>query len=1079
MMKNHLKMVFAALFLLLGMTAAFAQNHVSGTVVDKNGEPIIGAGVVVKGTTIGAVTGVDGEYSLNVPDGAVLVASCIGYADKETAVAGQSTINFALEDDALLLDETVVIGYQTVKRRDLTGSVASITGKDLAEMPVANASQALQGKLTGVRVSTGSGAAGSSASIRVRGGNSITQSNEPLVLIDGVSGSLDEIPADQIESIDVLKDASSTAIYGARGANGVILVTTKAAKQGRVHVRYNMYYQYRENPRFYDLLDTQEFILWQWSYATFYGASYGDNVAKYYGLGSKYGNHYADYANVPLHNSMNDVLKASGTWNHDITLSGGSETTNYSIGFNYLSDNGTHIRNQRERYSVSFKLNQKVTDRISADFDVRYFENHSWGDGNYTGASNYYYRPVLNPLGTDDPALLGQGDSNVEKEYDPLLVTYNLEDFYRRHNLRGTAGLTWTAFKGFIARSEITLGRGWTKRERWDGGNSIGGSTYTPARLNDGFSTRTRWTNTLNYTVQGLGKNHNLNFLLGHEMLTNTSDSRELRAYGYSSDLTYDQAFAMFKNYDTSLVDLNSFSNTVTVPSNTLSFFGRANYSLLGRYLFTLTFRADGSSKFAPNNRWGYFPAAAFAWRISDEPFMQGTRSWIDELKYRISYGTSGSDGIDSSLWKETWTTGVVTMDGVDYNIYKPGDLLSNPDLKWETTISRNTGFDFSFFKTRLRGNLDFYWNTTKDLLMRMPIDATTGYSYQYQNVGQTSNKGIEIALNAGIVRNRDFQLSVNWNHSFNKNNLDWIDPSANANQRTGWGGSDMKPAYDYVIEVGRPIGLVNGYIAEGCGFYTVDDFIYANGVYTLKPGISDTQVASYTSPDLDAIRPNGQIAFPGAVRFKDIDGEAGATTADYSVIAEMQPHHTGGFGFQANWKNFDFSGHFTYQLDGYIYNAMGMSSTNFANKDTWFGRNRLAYVNDCYKLYDVDQNGNLYMVTDPAALNALNKNAKYPVCLSEAGYTTSQFIEPGGFLRCNNLTLGYTVPDTILERVKLSNLRVYVTGTNLFVLTKYSGLDPETVPDSNASNANLRPGFDNGNYPRPITFTAGLSVTF
>ena len=1073
MMKKHFSMALTAILLLLAGSVAFAQSITRGKVVDANGEPVVGASVFVPGTTTGVVTDVDGNFELRVAPGTRLEISSIGYTTVNAVAA--PTLNITLEEDTTFLDDVVVIGYQTVKRRDLTGSVASITGKEIAEMPVANAAQALQGKLPGVRVTSGSGAAGSGVSIRVRGGNSITQSNEPLVLVDGVSGSLSDIPADQIESIDVLKDASSTAIYGARGANGVILVTTKGAKEGRLSIRYNMYYQFRETPRYYDLLDTQEFVLWQWSYASFYGKSYGENVAKYYGLGPNYGNHYKDYASVPLHNSMQDVLKSSGTWNHDITMTGGTANTNYSIGFSFLSDNGTHIRNQRERYSVNFKLNQKINNIISANFDVRYFENYSWGDGNNTGSSNYYYRPVLHPLGEDNPALLGQGDTNVNTIYDPLLVTYNLEDFNRRHNLRGTAGLTFTPIEGLVAKTELTLSRGWSRRERWDGGNSIGGSSRNNAQLNDSFSTNTRWTNTISYTIPGLGDNHNLNFLLGHEMLTNTGTSRSLRGYSYSSDLTYEQAFAMFGRYDKSEVNFNSFNNTVTLPSNTLSFFSRLNYSLLGRYLFTVTFRADGSSKFAPNNRWGYFPAAAFAWRISDEPWMQDAKSWMNELKFRLSYGTSGSDGISANLWQETWETGTVTMDGKDYNVYKPSNLLSNPDLKWETTISRNTGFDFSFLKSRLRGTLDFYWNTTKDLLMNMPVNSTSGFTNQYQNVGQTSNRGIELSLNAGLVRNREFQLSVHWNHSINYNKLDHIDPSANANQRTGWGGSDMLPNYDYVIEVGRPIGLVNGYISEGVGYYTVDDFDYANGVYTLKPGIHDTSVAKYASTDLDKIRPNGQVAFPGAVRFKDVNEDGIANSSDYTVITEMAPHHTGGFGFQANWKNFDFSGNFSYQLDGYLYNAMAMAATNFGNKDTYFGRNRLAYVNDCYKIYDVDSSGNLYMVTDPAELNKLNANAKYAVALSEAGFTTSQFIESGAYLRCNSLTVGYSLPQNFLDKIKISNLRVYLTGTNLFTITGYSGLDPEAVGGSN----DLRPGFDNGNYPRPITVTAGLSVTF
>ena len=1070
-MKNLFK-VFAVLSCIALSASAFAQQKISGTIVDEQG-PVVGATVMVKGTSNGTVSDIDGKFALSVPENSTVVVSCVGYKDITVTVKpGQTTFNFTLEEDALFLDDVVVIGYQTVKRRDLTGSVASITGKEIAEMPVSNAEQALQGRLPGVRVTTASGAPGASATIRVRGGNSITQSNDPLVLIDGVPGELSNIPADQIEAIDVLKDAASTAIYGARGANGVILVTTKGAKaQSRVSVRYNMYYQYRAIPKQYDILSAQEFVNWQWSYATFYGSSYGDNIAKYYGLGSKYGNHYADYANMKVHNSMEEILKPSGSWNHDISLNGGNDSTNYMISFNYTNDNGNRIKNSRERYSVNIKLNQKLGKMMTANFDVRYFENQSIGGTGY--ASDFTWRPIYTPLGEDNSALLGQGDVHAEMRYDPLAIINNQESFGHNYNLRGTAGLTINPLKGLILKSEITLTRGWSRSESWNGGKSIGGTTYSNVQIDDGHSTNTRWTNTINYTVQGLGDNHSLNFLLGHELMTNSSDKSSMHGYNYASDLTWAQAIAMFGTYDKSLINQNSFSNTVGTPSNTLSFFARGNYSLMGRYLFTATFRADGSSKFAPNHRWGYFPAGAFAWRISDEPWMKSSKKWMDELKFRVSYGTSGSDGISANLWKETWTAGTTTIDGVSYMTYSPASMLSNPDLKWETTISRNVGFDFSFWKTRLRGSLEGYWNTTKDLLMSMPIDSTTGYNNQYQNVGQTSNKGIELSLSAGVVRNRNFQLQVSWNHSWNNNNLDWIDPSANANQKTGWGGSDMLPTYDYIIEVGRPVGLVNGFIQEGCGYYTVDDFTYENGVYTLKPGIPDTNVAKYTSTDLDKIRPAGQVAFPGAVRFKDLDGDGVATQKDNQVITEMQPHHTGGFGLQANWKGFDLNANFAYQIDGYIYNARAMASVNFGNKDSDFGKNRLSYVNDCWKSYNVGSDGNIYFVTDPDELRKLNANAKYACALSEAGFTTSQFIEPGGFLRLNNLTLGYTIPRKVLDKINLSNLRVYVTGSNLFTITKYSGLDPEV------GSSTLQPGFDNGNYPRPVSFTAGLSITF
>jgi len=1071
-MKNLLKVI--AVIACLGMSvSAFAQQKISGTITDEKG-PVAGATVMVEGTDNGAVSDIEGKYTLSVPVNSTLIVSCIGYADQTVVVeAGKTVYNFVISEDVEFLDDVVVIGYQTVRRRDLTGAVASITGKELTEAPVANAAEALQGKLPGVRVTASSGAPGATVSIRVRGGNSITQSNEPLVLIDGIAGKLENIPADQIESIDVLKDAASTAIYGSRGANGVILVTTKGAKEGKVSVRYNMYYQYRNTQKMYDVMDAQDFVYWQWTYATAYNETLGKGVSDYYGVGSQYGNHYAEYANVQSHNHMYDVLKPSGSWNHDITLSGGTDATNYMISFNYMKDNGTRIKNQRERYNVSIKLNQKIGKKLTFSVDTRYTENQGIGSTDRT--TSYGYRPIDKPLGSGDASGLGIGSGNVDENYDPILAINNSESYSHRYNLRATTGLTWNAFKGFVAKTELTLNRGWSRSESWNGGQGIAGSAYKTATISNGHSTSTRWTNTLNYTVQGLGKNHSLNFLVGHEMMTDSSVSSSMTGYGYPKDLSWAQTFAMFDLTDREL-GKDTYTNTVDTPSNSISFFGRANYSLMGRYLFTATFRADGSSKFAPNNRWGIFPAGAFAWRISDESWMKSTKSWMDELKFRISYGTSGSDGISANLWRETWSSDSIQSGEAYVPVYKPASMLANPDLKWETTISRNTGFDFSFFKSRLRGSLEFYWNTTKDLLFSMPIDSTTGFSSQYQNVGQTSNKGIELSLNAGIVKNKDFQLSVNLTYAYNHNNLDYIDPSANANRNVSksWGGSDAVPTYDYLIEVGRPIGLVNVFVAEGPGYYTVDDFIYENGVYTLKPGITDTAsgIANYPSY-FNSLKPSGQNAFPGSARFKDINNDGIADTKDTMIFTEMAPHHTGGFGIQANWKNFDFSANFAYQLDGYIYNAAAMGSLTFANKETSAGANRLAYVSDAWKSFGVDSKGDLYLVTSPDELKALNKNTKYAVAYSEHGYATSQFIEPGAFLRLNNLSIGYTLPHKVLDKIKIQNLRVYVTGANMFTLTKYSGLDPEV------GNSTLTPGYDNGNYPRPITFTAGLNVTF
>jgi outer membrane receptor protein involved in Fe transport len=310
-----------------------------------------------------------------------------------------------------------------------------------------------------------------------------------------------------------------------------------------------------------------------------------------------------------------------------------------------------------------------------------------------------------------------------------------------------------------------------------------------------------------------------------------------MNGFGYPDGFTMSDAFGQI-NMTTPSLGKDNFSNTIGTPTHTNSWFGRGNYSYKGKYLLTATFRADGSSKFAPNHHWGYFPAAAIAWRISDENFMENAKDWLDNLKLRLSYGTSGSDNIDASLWKGTWVPSTVTVDGVSVPIYKPGDMQPNPDLKWETTVSRNLGVDFGFWNNRLHGSLDVYWNTTKDILMKIPVDASAGYAYQFQNVGQTSNKGFELALGADLIRTKDFNLNFGITYNFNQNNIDKLNDNAMADVHTGWGSSMRVPNYDYIIRKDNPVGLIQGF--KSAGYYTVDDFNYADGVWTLKTGVPD-----------------------------------------------------------------------------------------------------------------------------------------------------------------------------------------------------------------------------------------------
>lgn len=1057
---------------------SFAQSSVTGIVKDKTGEPIVGASILIKGTSTGTVTDINGNFTIQKANPSdVLVISSIGYANQNVKVGNQTKLNVVLQDDMANLEEVVVIGYGTMKRRDLTGSVASVTGEALAKNPVSNIAEALQGQLPGVNVISQDGRPGATMSIRVRGGGSITQSNEPLYVVDGMPvDRIDDIPADNIESIDVLKDAASTAIYGARGANGVILITTKNAKAGKAIVKYSTYYQLRPAPEQLDVQSAYEHVMHNWGYATAYGETYGDGVARYYGLGSKYGNHINEYKNVEAHNYMDDVLRTGNMWNNDLTISGGTERTKYMATASYMNNKGNLVNSGFRRWNINLKLQQELTRNLTLDLNARYTEMQFKGHRYNYATEAYRYRPIDNPLGSGDPTDLGMGSASVEENYNPVSIVNdadNLRDVYR---LNLTSGLTWKVIKGLTAKTELTVARRWTKTQNWDGGH-FGDSGYSSAALTTGDGYNVRWTSTLTYDVQGLGEDHNLNVMAGNEVLGSKTTSASINGYGYPSEWNMEQAFGNIHVTDKSL-GRDKFSTNFGEPSHTQSWFGRINYSYLGRYLITATMRADGSSRFAKGNQWGYFPAGAVAWRLSDEPFMEGTRSWLDNLKIRASIGTSGNDGIDGSSFFTAWVSATENVNGQQVTVYKPGSLLGNPDLKWETTISRNAGIDYSFFNGKINGALDFYWNTTKDCLMRVPCDPTSGFSYQYQNVAQTSNKGFELSLNYNAIRTKDFSLRFGLTYNFNHNNVDEVAENAIASAHTNWGSTMRLPNYDYVIEEGKPVGVIQGFKSNG--FYTVDDFNVANGVWTLKEGVADNQVGNWSGGSYYNI-PKGQTAFPGMVKFQDTDGSGVVTVDDVTELGIATAKHTGGFNFTASYKGIDLSANFNYQIGGKVYNANVMHSM-MGDKDTGLGYNRLAEVSECWKMFNVNSSGDIYAVTDPTELAALNANAKYALPYSEYGIVNSEFIEDASFLRLQTLTIGYTFPKSIIKYVGVSNIRVYFTGGNLFCLKGYSGLDPDVnvSPSADSSYSGFpTPNYDFRSYPKSRTFTFGLNVTF
>ena len=1076
--------IFLAMLLCMMWLTGFAQKAITGTVKDKTGEPLIGVSVTY-GSGQGTVTDFDGNFSVDAPEGTPIKLSYIGF--KPQTLSGKANMDIVLEEDNTTLEDVVVIGYGTMKRKDLTGSVSSVTGDKLSNVPVATVTEALQGKLSGVNVTAQDGRPGAALAIRVRGGGSITQSNDPLFIVDGIAvSSIDDIPADQIESIDVLKDASSTAIYGARGANGVILITTKGAKEGKALVKYNMYYQIKAKPTLQKAQDAYYYVRDRWEYMEAVG--YGNNMAKYYGLTSDYGNHLNDYKNVSSHNYMDDVFEGGHMWNHDLSVSGGTDKTKYFAAVNYTDDAATMKNSGYNRWNISLKLQQKIAKTLKLDVEARYnesstqqnrFFNGSTANINNTLVYPWMFNPIDNPLGDGATTNFGEGNIYAEPQYNPIAVI-NDNDYIKKNQRVGlNTVLTWDIVKNLTAKTELSVSRNWSKTETWTGPNT-GRDLVSSAKLAQGDGYSTAWTTTLNYDFADLLKSdaHSLNLLVGNEVLGSRSNTSTILGYEYPTTWTKDMAFGQIQMAQ----DRNQsyFTNTIGVSSHTISWFGRANYNLLGRYLLTFTMRADGSSKFADGNRWGYFPAGAFAWRISDEPFMASTQKWLDNLKLRVSFGTSGNDGIDPGAFIDEWVS-KQQADG-SFN-YTTGDLKGNPDLTWEKTISRNIGLDYSFLNGKFNGSIDFYWNTTKDCLMRVPINSTSGFSYKFMNAAKTSNKGIEFAFNYNIIEKQDFNLNFGITYNYNVNKVEEVPADANMDGQMRFASTAMNPSKPYIIQQGEPVGLILGYQADG--FYRVEDFNVVDGVWTLKDGIVDCNLTTYHGSE-NYKRPDGQNAFPGMPKYKDTDGNGTVDAKDATIIGRMLPKHTGGFNFSGRYKAIDFTANFAYQLDGKVFNANYARSVHSGNNTKWAAMNRLeSKFDNHWRMYDIDATGNLYAVTDPAELSALNAGVAYGLLgyiSNDAPLVSDDYIESAAYLRLQSLTIGYSFPKTLIKKVGLSNARVYFTGGNLFCISGYDGLDPD-VSTNSAMDPNYAgfptPGFDYNSYPRSRTFTFGLNVAF
>lgn len=1067
--QKFFRLAFMLLFMIC-VGAVQAQN-VTGNVKDGTGEGVIGATVMEKGTTNGTVTDIDGNFSIKVASGKTLVFSYIGMKTKEVKVTGNGPINVTLEDENTTLNEVVVVGYGTMKKKDLTGSVATVNNKTLEAVPVASASEALTGKMAGVQVTTTEGSPDADVKIRVRGGGSITQSNDPLYIVDGFPvETISDIPASDIEDITVLKDASSTAIYGSRGANGVILVTTKSGKAGKVSVSYNAYYSVKKIAKKMDVLDPYDYAKWQYELAML--KNQGD-VTKISSYTDFFGN-YQDmdlYKNIEANDWQDIVYGRTGhTFNHNININGGSENVKYAFSYAHMNDKAIQIGSSFKRDNFSLKLNTKPTKTTTLDFQARYSDTDIRGGGANEAAGAYdtdrrlKYAVIYTPIPIHNlTSEAGSADDDLGNLYNPIDVQWDNDRKKERKTLNISGAFGWEIFKNFKAKTEFGLDNYTQYDQRFWGTTTYyiknvpaAGDQNKPAiRIVNTDRHRFRNTNTVNYDFKDLfGKKspHKLNVLAGHEYVITKQHDNTNEVHGFPKD--FDAATAWKLTTVGTPYDINDYYKA---DDKLLSLFGRLNYNFQDKYLLSATFRADASSKFAKGNRWGYFPSAALAWRISSENFMKATENWLDDLKLRVSFGTAGNNNIPVGQLVQSYNVSSTTWVNGLSSYVAPSKTMANPNLKWETTITRNIGLDFTLFHSKLTGSVEAYLNSTKDLLIEFPV-AGTGYDNQYRNMGKTENKGLEVTATWHAVEKKNWGIDINANIGWNKNKIVSLgDGMEDFGMNSNWASTEI--GQDYWIAVGGMVGEIRGY--QNAGRYEVSDFEGYNETtktWTLKEGVADA------SPIIGSVR-------PGSLKMVDQNGDHKIGEEDNVIIGNVNPDFTGGFGINAHAYGFDLSANFNFSVGNEVYNA---NKIEYTSTSKYQYRNMITDMADGKRWTNIDADGNL--CNDPAQLAALNANTTMWSPYMSKFVLTDWAIEDASFLRLNTLTLGYTLPKSLVAKAHLGSVRFYATCYNVFTLTNYTGYDPES--DCIRKNA-LTPNVDYSGYPRSRQFVFGLNLNF
>ncbi len=1160
-MKN--KQFFFRVFCLAALLGAWVLAEakvITGTVTDQTGETIISASVLVKGTTIGTVTDFDGNYMLDVPDDAtILVFSYIGLQTQEVPISG-SVMNVVLMENSEVLEEVVVTGYGTTKKRDLVTSVASVSADQLKDIPVTSAAEALQGKLSGVQVTTTEGSPDADVKIRVRGGTSLTQSSDPLYIVDGFPvSSISDIAPSDIASMDVLKDAAATAIYGAQGANGVIIITTKDTKSSdaekmTIHADYSGYMGWRRMAKKYKMMDGEDYIRTQYEFAymdgkgsddkmlnnfyKIYDTQHYDGNAKTHGTFTQVIDDWRairsdesvltkvfPHADMDLYHRFKDA-NGDIDWqeaafggnhlnsNHTFNVSGGMKSANFNFSYNRVDDESIMYGSNYSRNNLSLKTKFQPIKGLTIAATARYSNTNVLGagtnsaqdagstnEGRLRNAVSFVPLPgieaYIKSLDEDD-------DTDLGNLWNPIIA---INDSYKKkidNKLTLNGYISYKFAKYFTVRAELGYENRTVTQDRYYGkttfyarqgdGNANVGQGYGHSISTNDHTSRLKETNTLEYAQKFVNNAHDFSLLIGEEQTINKGEIRTTYGYGFDPSLSGAEVFNLLGQAQKSAI-----KTYVDPTDNMLSFFARANYNYKGRYYLTATFRADGSSRFTKGNQWGFFPSVAAAWRMVDESWMENAQDWLSNLKFRLSYGTVGNNNVDLGyLHFDYLASQSAYMQGMN-TILTDGQngtsnylIAANPNLKWETTVTRDFGIDYGFFNERLSGALDLYWNNTKDLILRYRL-ATGGYNYQYRNIGSTDNKGVEFSIKGVILDHRSkslsYGLTVDANISYNHNTVVDLGGMDSYQVSSACFSTYYSQGYEFMLTPGSMIGDVYGYKTDG--WYTASDFASYNKSIGKSGGWHDADGNTINTPLGEAYP-----GMPKIVKNADTDGDGVADGYELEKIGNTMPIVNGGFnvGFFIggdNWGKIDLAANFTYSVGNDVINMTALDYSSLCSSTK--NRNLLASkgFGKRYSLFDADGK---FMPVDGVSYtgNDLTGDAFTAMALkvdeANAGATTAnpycgslvltdKYVEDASFVRLASLNLGYTIPTKWVEKAHISNLRVFFSATNLFVATKYSGADPEV--DTRSKINPLAVGVDFSAFPKSRGFNFGVNLSF